>query len=258
VSAAGVLIKIAAMRIALFADIHGNRHAFAACLEQARELGAERVVLLGDYVGYGADPVWVLSAVMELVAGGALAIRGNHDSAVTNRRERMNDAAQIAIEWTRGELGPAELRFLEELPFTHEEDDRLYVHADASRPEAWRYVLDEADAALSLGATAAAITLCGHVHQAMVYALARTGQITSFVPQTGRAIPLQPDRRWLAVLGSVGQPRDGNPMASFAMLDTERRELTYWRADYDVQAAAAAIRGKGLPRWLAYRLFIGA
>jgi diadenosine tetraphosphatase ApaH/serine/threonine PP2A family protein phosphatase len=245
------------MRIALFADIHGNRQAFAACLEQARELGAERIVLLGDFVGYGADPVWVVSAAMELVARGALAVRGNHDSAVSNHRESMNDAAQIAIEWTRGELGPAERRFLEELPFTHEEDDRLYVHADASRPEAWRYVLDESDAALSLNATAAAITLCGHVHQPMLYRLAPTGQLASFLPKTGFAIPLRPDRRWLAVLGSVGQPRDGNPAASFAIFDTDRRELTYWRTDYDVKAAAAAIRSKGLPRLLANRLFIG-
>jgi diadenosine tetraphosphatase ApaH/serine/threonine PP2A family protein phosphatase len=246
------------MRIALFADIHGNRHAFTACLEQARDLGAERVVLLGDYVGYGADPAWVVSAVMEFVARGALAVRGNHDSAVTSHGESMNDAAQIAIEWTRGELGPAERRFLEELPFTHEEDDRLYVHADASRPEAWRYILDQSDAALSLGATAAAITFCGHVHQPMLYRLTRTGQLASFLPQTGRAIPLQPDRRWLAVLGSVGQPRDRNPAASFAIFDTDRRELTYWRADYDVEAAAAAIRSKGLPSWLADRLCIGA
>jgi diadenosine tetraphosphatase ApaH/serine/threonine PP2A family protein phosphatase len=246
------------MRIALFADIHGNRHAFAACLERARELGAERIVLLGDYVGYGADPVWVVSAVTELVARGALAVRGNHDSAVSNHRERMNDAAQIAIEWTRGELGPAERRFLQELPFTHEEEDRLYVHADASRPEAWHYVLDESDAALSLNATTAAITLCGHVHQPMLYRLTGSGQLASFLPKTGRAIPLQPDRRWLAVLGSVGQPRDGNPAASFAIFDTDRRELTYWRADYDVEAAAAAIRSKGLPSVLANRLFIGA
>jgi diadenosine tetraphosphatase ApaH/serine/threonine PP2A family protein phosphatase len=245
------------MRIALFADIHGNRHAFAACLEQARELGAERVVLLGDYVGYGADPVWVVSAVQELVARGALAVRGNHDSAVS-RREHMNEAAQIAIDWTRGELGPAERRFLEELPFTHEEEDRLYVHADASRPEAWHYVLDESDAALSLSATTAAITLCGHVHQPMLYRLTRAGQLASFLPKTGRAVALPPDRRWLAVLGSVGQPRDRNPAASFAMFDTDRRELTYWRANYDVEAAAAAIRSKGLPSWLADRLLIGA
>jgi len=246
------------MRVALFSDIHGNKQAFAACLAQARELGAERIVLFGDYVGYGADPAWAVSTVIDLVDRGALAVRGNHDSAIGSHRERMNNAAQIAIEWTRGELGPRERQFLEGLPFTHEEEDRLYVHADASRPEAWRYVLDEADAALSLNATTAAITLCGHVHQPMVYALDRSGRITSFVPTTNCAIPLQPERRWLAVLGAVGQPRDGNPAACFAMLDTARRELTYCRAPYDVAAAAAAIRSKALPPWLAERLFLGA
>ena len=246
------------MRVALFADIHANRQAFAACLAHARELGAERTVMLGDYVGYGADPAWSIATVMELVAAGALAVRGNHDDAVISTRGRMSAAAQAAIEWTRGELGETERRFLQELPLTHEEDNRLYVHADASRPEAWHYVLDEADAALSLRATRAAITLCGHVHQPMVYALSRTGQIASFVPATGRPIPLPPDRRWLAVLGSVGQPRDGNPAAAFAIFDTDRRELTYWRADYDVEAAAAAIRSKRLPPWLADRLLVGA
>jgi diadenosine tetraphosphatase ApaH/serine/threonine PP2A family protein phosphatase len=246
------------MRVALLSDIHANRQAFAACLAQARELGAERIVLLGDYVGYGADPTWCVATVKELIAGGAFAVRGNHDNAVTNTRERMNAAAQIAIEWTRSELGDAERRFLEALPLTYQEDDRLYVHADASRPDAWHYVLDEADAVLSLEATAAAITLCGHVHQPSVYALSRTGQINSFVPNTGRPIPLQPGRQWLAVLGSVGQPRDGNPAACFAMLDTMRNELTYCRAPYDVEAAAAAILDKGLPPWLAERLFLGA
>jgi predicted phosphodiesterase len=245
------------MRVAFFSDIHANRQAFAACLAQAREQGAERIVMLGDYVGYGADPAWCVGTVRELTAGGALAVRGNHDTAVTSARERMNAAAQIAIEWTRSELGDAERRFLAELPLTYTEDDRLYVHADASRPDAWHYVLDKTDAALSLDATGAAITLCGHVHQPSVYALSRTGQINSFVPNTGRPISLQPDRRWLAVLGSVGQPRDGNPAASYAMLDTDRRELTYWRATYDVDAAAAAIRRKGLPDWLAERLLIG-
>ena len=246
------------MRVALFADIHANRQAFAACLAQARALGAERSVLLGDYVGYGADPAWAVATVRDLIAGGALAVRGNHDSAVTSTRERMNAAAQIAIEWTRGELGEADQRFLDRLPLTHGEDDRLYVHADASSPQSWHYVLEPEDAALSMSATPAAVTLCGHVHQPMVHALSRTGELTSFVPKTGRPIALLPDRRWLAVLGAVGQPRDGNPAACFAMLDTERRELTYWRTAYDVEGAAAAIRSKGLPSWLADRLLIGA
>ena len=100
------------MLIAIFADIHANRQAFEACLAQARDLGAERNVLLGDYVGYGADPEWAVETVMDLVEKGAMAVRGNHDNAVSDPREQLNVEAQIAIEWTRGELGSAERKFL--------------------------------------------------------------------------------------------------------------------------------------------------
>jgi diadenosine tetraphosphatase ApaH/serine/threonine PP2A family protein phosphatase len=87
--------------------------------------------------------------------------------------------------------------------------------------------------------------------------MSATGKMTAFTPTTGSPIQLLPGRRWLAVLGSVGQPRDGNPAASYVMLDTERRELTYCRAPYDIEQAAAQIRKKGLPTWLADRLFVG-
>lgn len=245
------------MLIAFFADIHANRQAFGACLAQAREQGAERIVLLGDYVGYGADPDWAMNTVMDLVDKGAMAVLGNHDSAINNPREQMNVEAQIAIEWTRGELGHSEREFLAALPLTLEESDRLYVHSDASNPKSWIYVQSASEAARSLSATPAQITFCGHTHQPALYSMSATAKMTSFTPTTGFAIQLLPGRRWLAVLGSVGQPRDGNPAASYAMLDTEKRELTYCRVPYDVEQAAAQIRNKGLPLWLADRLRVG-
>ncbi len=245
------------MLIAIFADIHANRQAFSACLAQARDFGAERNVLLGDYVGYGADPEWTVKTVMTLVEQGAMAVLGNHDSAVSDSREQLNVEAQIVIEWTRGELGSAERRFLKELPLTLKDDDRLYVHSDASNPKSWRYVTGVEDAARSISATSAAITFCGHVHRPALYTMSATGKITAYTPITGSAIQLLPSRRWLAVLGSVGQPRDGNPAASYVLLDTKRRELTYRRAPYDVEEAAARIRNKGLPTWLADRLLVG-
>ena len=106
------------MFIALLSDIHANREAFAACLAQARHRGAERFVLLGDYVGYGADPEWTARTVMELVDRGAMAVLGNHDHAVSDPREQLNAAAQTTMEWTRGVLGGAERKFLETLPLT--------------------------------------------------------------------------------------------------------------------------------------------
>jgi diadenosine tetraphosphatase ApaH/serine/threonine PP2A family protein phosphatase len=243
--------------IALFADIHANRQAFEACLAAARRHGAERYVLLGDYVGYGADPEWTVTTVMDLVDTGALAVRGNHDNAVGDASEQLNVEAQVAIEWTRGELGQAERRFLAELPLTREEDDRLYVHADASRPASWNYVTGIAEAARSIGATATALSFCGHIHQPALYSMSLAGKMTAFTPTSGVAIQLLPGRSWLTVLGSVGQPRDGNPAASYLMMDTARREVTWCRAPYDVEAAAARIRAKGLPPRLADRLLIG-
>ncbi len=245
------------MLVAMFADIHANRQAFSACLAQARGDGAERNVLLGDYVGYGADPEWTVTTVMDLVEKGATAVCGNHDSAVSDPREQLNIAAQVVIEWTRGELGTAERRFLEELPLEIKDEDRLYVHADASSPKSWRYVMNAEEAARSINATSADVTFCGHVHEPALYTMSTTGKVTAFRPVTGAAIQLLAGRRWLAVLGSVGQPRDGNPAASYAMLDTERRELTYCRAPYDVEATADKIRDSGLPPSLADRLLVG-
>jgi diadenosine tetraphosphatase ApaH/serine/threonine PP2A family protein phosphatase len=243
--------------IAIFADIHANRQAFEACLARARDNGAQRYVLLGDYVGYGADPDWCLTRVMDLVADGALAVLGNHDSAIGNLHEHMNAQATMAIEWTRGVLDAGQRRFLADLPLTLEDEDRFYVHADASDPPDWLYVTGVASAAESLSATSAAVTFCGHVHQPALYTMSVTAKMTAFTPKTGMAVPLLQGRRWLAVLGSVGQPRDGNPAASYLMRDTDKNEITFCRAPYDVEAAAAAIRKQGLPTWLADRLFGG-
>jgi len=245
------------VRLAVFADIHANRQAFSACLAAARARGAERIICLGDIVGYGADPEWAVEAVMALVDDGALCVRGNHDNAIGTPSETMNAEAQAAIEWTRGRLSAPQRQFLAELPLMRPEDDRLYVHSEASNPARWRYVRDTLDAARSIEATAAHVTFCGHIHRPALYSMSSAAKMTSFVPTTDVPVQLLGGRRWLAVIGSVGQPRDGNPAAAFAMLDTASREITYCRAPYDVETAADRIRANGLPHWLADRLLAG-
>jgi diadenosine tetraphosphatase ApaH/serine/threonine PP2A family protein phosphatase len=106
-------------------------------------------------------------------------------------------------------------------------------------------------------ATSAHVTFCGHIHRPALYSMSATAKMTSFVPVTGVPVQLLRGRQWLAVLGSVGQPRDGNPAASFVMFDTDKCEITYCRAPYDIEAAAARILASGLPSWLAERLFMG-
>lgn len=245
------------MRIALFSDIHANRQAFEACLAQARARGAERFVLLGDYVGYGADPEWTVSKVRELVGEGAIAVRGNHDHAVSDRRRRMSVDAQIAIEWTRGRLDAQHREFLAGLPMTAQSGERFYVHADAGDPPAWNYVGSVEDAADSFAAVREPHIFCGHIHLPQLYSMSAAGKLVRTIPASEVPIALLPDRRWLSVLGSVGQPRDGNPAAAWCLLDTARRELTYCRAPYDVERAAQSIREAGLPSWLSERLLQG-
>jgi len=245
------------VRLAVFADIHGNRQAFSACLEAARAKGTERVICLGDIVGYGADPEWTVDTVIGLVDDGAIAVRGNHDNAIATPSESMNAEAQAAIEWTRGRLGAAQRRFLSELPLVLHEDERLYVHSEASTPSKWRYVRSAPDAARSLVATRARLTFCGHVHRPALYSMSATAKMTSFIPAADVPVQLLAGRQWLAVLGAVGQPRDGNPAASFAMFDTSTQQITYCRVPYDVETAAMRIRENGLPHWLADRLSIG-
>ena len=245
------------MLLALFSDIHANRQAFSACLEAARARGAQRLIFLGDFVGYGGDPEWTVDTAIRLIADGAVAVRGNHDQAIGTPSETMNAEAQAAIDWTRDRLSAGQRRFLAGLPLALEEEDRLYVHSEASQPARWHYVQATPDAARSMIATSAHVTFCGHIHQPALYSMSVTAKMTSFVPVSGVPINLLKGRQWLAVLGSVGQPRDRNPAAAFALYDTVAREITYCRVPYDVEAAAQRIREQGLPLWLAERLLIG-
>ncbi|MBP0466859.1 metallophosphoesterase [Roseomonas sp. PWR1] len=246
------------MRLALLADIHANLEAFRACLDHARDRGADRILLLGDLVGYGADPEAVLDLAMTLVADGALALLGNHDEAVlAPGTAGMNDMAAAAIAWTRTRLSEAHRAFLASLPLTEEEEGRLYVHAEGSAPAMWRYVSDADAARRSLEATTAQATFCGHVHRPALYALGETGKLTPFRPVAGAPVPLARHRRWLAVLGAVGQPRDSDPAACYMILETGSLVATWHRVPYDVAAAAAKIRAAGLPLGLAERLFVG-
>jgi diadenosine tetraphosphatase ApaH/serine/threonine PP2A family protein phosphatase len=166
----------------------------------------------------------------------------------------MNDQAMLAIEWTRGELDPDQLEFLASRPLTAKDADYLYVHASAADPAAWGYVLDERSAGRSLQATDAALTFCGHTHLPALFHLTATGKIGAFDPDAGVAMPLTLQRRWLAVIGAVGQPRDHNPAACYALFDDATRELTYVRVPYDIETAARKIRDAGLPPFLAARL----
>lgn len=245
------------MLIALLADTHANRQALEACLAHAQSRGVERYVFLGDYVGYGGDPAWTVETIMGLVANGALAVLGNHDATISKPADHLHTDARFVVEWTRNQLGVAERQFLAKLPLTIEDEDRLYVHADAYAPERWNYITTVEEAARNLTTTPQRLIFVGHVHQPAIYGLSATAKMTSFTPVANVPVPLLGWRRWLVVLGSVGQPRDGDPAACYATYDTVKGEIIFHRVPYDIESAAAAIRTNGLPAWLAERLFKG-
>jgi len=245
------------MRLAILTDIHANREAFAAVLADLAAREVDRIVMLGDIVGYGADPEWCCETAARLVAEGAIAVRGNHDNAAIGAAEAMSGNASRAMDWTRPRLGAGHLAFLSALPMTVEAEGAFFVHASANQPEAWSYVTSDNRAAPSFRATEARMIFCGHTHRPLLVSRSRTGMVQEHPVQSGLPVPLLQSRRWLAVVGSVGQARDGHPQAGWALFDTAKGELTFRSTPYDVAETAAKIRAAGLPEDLAIRLLKG-
>ncbi|MEL4177894.1 metallophosphoesterase family protein [Roseateles sp. PN1] len=246
------------MKIALISDIHANREAFSAVLDHAQAQGVSDYALLGDFVGYGGDPAWVVDRVRELVDKGAVAVLGNHDQgAVQGVAPTMNEEARAAVAWTHDQLNDEQLAFLAQLPLSVTQQDRLYVHANAYAPGGWAYIQGRMEAMQSLQATSCRYTFCGHMHEPMLYHLSGTGKAGEFTPAPGTAIPLLPNRQWLVIPGSCGQPRDGNPAACYAIFDSASGELNFQRVPYDFETAAQRILKAGLPERLAHRLSQG-
>jgi diadenosine tetraphosphatase ApaH/serine/threonine PP2A family protein phosphatase len=245
----------APVKLALLADVHSNLEAVQACLEHARVAGADRYVFLGDLVGYNADPVAVTDLVRAHVDAGAVVVRGNHDAAVADEPSQfMGMAVADAIRWTRRQLDADRLAFLAGLPLTARDDDCFFVHASADAPEKWTYIHDGWQAAFSMEAAQSPYVFCGHVHEPMLYFVGADQRPQPFHPVSGVPIPVAGHRHWLAIVGSCGQPRDGNPAACYAMFDSGQASLTYWRVPYDVDTAAYKVRAAGLPVEFAQRL----
>jgi diadenosine tetraphosphatase ApaH/serine/threonine PP2A family protein phosphatase len=246
------------VKIAVITDLHANREAVQAVLDHARDQQVDRHAFVGDFVGYGADPAWVVEQVREHVRGGALAVQGNHDAAVVRGAlPTMRVDARRVVEWTRAHLDAGQLDFLATLPLTQEMGELLFVHANAYEPGAWDYVQGRLEAQRSLQATRQRITFCGHMHEPRLFHLSPVGKTGDFTPSPGEPIPLLPPRRWLVIPGAAGQPRDGNPAASYAIYDDLRGEVVYWRVPYDHDAASSKVLAAELPHALAARLADG-
>lgn len=246
------------MKLALLSDIHSNLQALDACLDHARQQGATDWALLGDLVGYGGDPVAVLDRVMALAQAGATVLLGNHDQMALTPPPQSDRLGEATSQWTHDQLRPDHRAFLAALPLTARLPACLLVHASADAPEKWRYVEDERSAQASLEAATrepdVRYVFGGHVHHQTLYYKGSGRGLMAFAPTPGVPIPTPGHRQWIATIGSVGQPRDGQPRAMYALFDLPQARLTFHRVPYDHAGAAAAVRRAGLPEYFAQRL----
>ncbi len=174
----------------------------------------------------------------------------------------MNPVATAAIEWTRRQLSPAHAAWLQSLPYTHSLGPSLYTHANAWAPADFDYTRNTMEAERNLRACEARLVVCGHTHVAALYHAAPQRPPVHFRPQPGVAVPLMARMRWVAVIGAVGQPRDGGSAAACAVHDTgahdlDQGTLTFLRVAYDAEAAARKVLAAGLPPVLGERLLRG-
>jgi predicted phosphodiesterase len=246
------------MRIAVVSDIHSNLVALDAVLAAAGEVDA--VWHLGDVVGYGPDPNGVVARLRDV---GAVGVRGNHDAAAAggNEIDWFNPDARRAMDWTRSIIRPETRDWLAALPDRRTQDGVELVHGSLRQP-LWEYVLSSDVARANVDRMAGAIALHGHTHIPVAWrdadpAVAGDDALELIRPGDGATLELD-DRRTLMNPGSVGQPRDGVPLASFAILEPTTARMTWHRTAYDIGAVQAAMRKAGLPGFLAKRLEVGA
>jgi predicted phosphodiesterase len=246
------------VRILILSDLHANIDALEAVLAAAPPDTWDRVMVLGDLVGYGAAPNQVVDRIRALDP--VAIIRGNHDKAACGLDDgsNFNYIARLAATWTAGELVPGNREYLRALPEGPVPvDDRLEICHGAPFDEDY-YLFDSDDAAHALDSAKRPVLLFGHTHLPVVFT-ARGTTFDAFVP-TGdddRRVDFEPGLRYLANPGSVGQPRDGDPRAAFAIYDTAAPSLLLRRVAYPVGVAQRRILAAGLPASLANRLAIG-
>jgi diadenosine tetraphosphatase ApaH/serine/threonine PP2A family protein phosphatase len=242
------------MQVAILSDIHGNRHALEAVLEDVGRTDASRLWCLGDVVGYGADPNDCCTLIREHAR---LALAGNHDLAVTGALslEEFSRGAAVAARWTQEVLDEHHVTWLSSLSPVHELSEVGLYHASPRDP-VWEYVLSALLAELCLDTARKPLCVVGHSHVALSFVRRDGEPTTGEARRAGDVVALR-GAEWLINPGSVGQPRDGDARAAWLLLDTDEATATWRRVEYDVAAAAAAIRAARLPDSLAERLQYG-
>jgi putative phosphoesterase len=238
------------MRLAIISDIHANLEALEACLKKIEELKAARVICLGDLVDYCAQP----NECVELVRKYSdVTVLGNHDEAQYHYDlvSGFSEQAMISSIHTRSVINPEYIEYSRSLPYTYDENDILFVHGSPYDPEGYHYVLTEGRAQMNFSVFDQKICFIGHSHIPVIFR-EKGGEVTAVEPDN-----VIPDGRYIINVGSIGQPRDGNPKASFGFFDTETFKYQNIRVSYPAEIASQKILKEGLPEFLAERIIKG-
>ena len=246
------------MRYLVLTDIHANLEALETCLADAERRGYDDTLVLGDVVGYGADPNAVVDRVMALEP--AAIIRGNHDKVALRFEEAdgFNTTAKFSARWTLDALTPAHRQWLAALPRGPHVVDRLIEICHGSPHDEDAYIFDEIDALRAVNASTRQLCLFGHTHHPVVFQLLNgmfSAGLPSGSPETD--VPLRAGVKYLINPGAVGQPRDGDPRSAYGIVDTDQKRVELFRLVYPVATAQAKVIEAGLPEMLARRLAVG-
>jgi predicted phosphodiesterase len=239
--------------MALISDIHGNLEALQAILKDIETRQVDKIHSLGDVVGYGCDPVACLELVDQLCD---IKLMGNHEYAAIRvlPPEAMNLHARQSISWTLGQLGDREISMIADFDMIAEVEGCCLVHASPYDPDEWYYILDQQEAKQAFEHFDQKVAFNGHTHLPMIFCLTSTGTIRAVV---GHDFDPDEESRYLANVGSVGQPRDKDPRASYAIYDSNEISVSYHRVEYDIKGAQAKMAAAAMPSQLIERLEIG-
>jgi diadenosine tetraphosphatase ApaH/serine/threonine PP2A family protein phosphatase len=238
-------------KFAILGDIHANLEALDVVIADSRNRGVTHYACVGDVVGYNASPVECIDRLLEL---GAVTVRGNHDHYCTmdTHLEGFHPLAADVIEWTRKRLSPEHMEFLKALPYVARVSDFTLVHSTLDTPGMWGYVFDTLEAESNFNYQTTQVCFFGHTHVPLLFEKAgniQGGPYTRVKAAFGR--------KYFINVGSVGQPRDGNPQCAYVTFDTRTGEIEIYRLDYEIARTQARIREAGLPGRLADRLVLG-
>lgn len=239
------------MRTAIFGDIHANLEALEAVLADAQEQEVTDYVCLGDVVGYNADPIACLNRIREM---NCPTVKGNHDQDASEDHslDSMNPVAAFALQWTREQLDSDQRLWLKRLRMVRQVSDYTVVHSTLDQPVHWNYVTNRFDAMSNFAYQFTQLCFHGHTHVPRVFV--KTDKVRE-VP--AESIAIEPNAKYFINVGSVGQPRDGDPRSCYAIYDHDSKLIVFRRIEYDMAKTQQKILDAGLPEMLAERLSEG-